>query len=94
MPASHHSRVTRLFHKVLVRHAECAHCPEGQLMAAVITTAFQDALRGHRDARRFFVDGRMDWFAGLIGADSDSVREMAQRARAFRARRPHLARAA
>lgn len=94
MATSTRRRVTRLFHKVLVRHADGVQCPEGQLMAAVITKAFQDALHGSKDGRRFFVDGRMDWFAGLIGADADSVREMLRRGRAWRARRAPLALAA
>jgi hypothetical protein len=94
MPASTRTRVTRLFHKVLVRHADSAHCPEGQLMAAVITRAFQDALHGSRDARRFFIDGRMDWFAGLIGADVDAVKDMARRGHGYRARFAPVAQAA
>lgn len=94
MPASTRTRVTRLFHKVLVRHADCVQFPEGQLMAAVITRAFQDSLHGSRDARRFFVDGRVDWFAGLIGADADAVRELARRGHGYRARRASLAQAA
>lgn len=87
MPASNPTRVTRLFHKVLVRHADCVHYPEGQLMAAVITKAFQDALGGNRDARRFFRDGRVDLFAGMIGADADSVYDMVLRG--FRWTRRH-----
>lgn len=87
MPTSTHSRVTRLFHKVLMRHADTVACPEGQLMAAVITKAFQDSLGGNRDARRFFRDGRIDLFAGLIGADADAVRDMAQRGRRWQADR-------
>jgi hypothetical protein len=94
MSTSTQSRVTRLFHKVLVRHADCVHCPEGQLMASIITRAFQDALHGSRDARRFFVDGRMDWFASLIGADANTVRDMAHRGHGYRARRVSLAQAA
>lgn len=84
MTTSPQSRVTRLFHKVLLRNAEAAAYPEGQLLAAVIATAFQDALDGRRDARRFFVDGRMDLYAGLIGADADTVRDMAWRGRRWR----------
>lgn len=94
MPASPRTRVTRLFLRVLVRHADCVHCPEGQLMAAVITRAFHDAMHGSRDARRFFLDGRMDWFAGLIGADADTVRDLARRGHGYRASRPTLAQAA
>jgi len=71
--------MTRLFHKVLLRHADAVACPAGQLMAAVITKAFQDALGGNRDAQRFFRDGRMDLFAGLIGAEPDSVCDMVRR---------------
>lgn len=84
MTPSTQSRVTRLFHKVLLRHADAVNCPEGQLMAAVITKAFQDALDGNREARRFFVDGRIDLLAGLIGADADAVRDLVQRGRAWR----------
>jgi hypothetical protein len=84
MSTSTQSRVTRLFHKVLLRHADTVACPEGQLMAAVITKAFQDALGGNRDARRFFRDGRLHLFAGLIGADADAVRDMALRGRRWR----------
>lgn len=94
MPTSTRTRVTRLFHKVLARHAVCVHCPEGQLMAAVITRAFQDAMHGSRDARRFFLDGRMDWFAGLIGADAEAVRDFARRGHGYRSRHRHLAQAA
>jgi hypothetical protein len=84
------SRLPRLFHRVLLRQSESAACPEGRLMAAVIVKAFQDVLHGHRDARRFFVDGRMDHFAGLIGADADAVRDMVARARAYRPKAARL----
>lgn len=90
MPAPLHSRLPRLFHKVLLRHADAAHCPEGRLMAAVIAAAFNDALRGHRDARRFFMDGRMDHFAGLIGAEADGVRDLFNRARQYQRRADRL----
>ena len=90
MPAPLRSRLPRLFHKVLLRQADAVHCPEGRLMAAVITTAFHDALRGHRDARRFFLDGRMDHFAGLIGADADGVRDLFARARRYQRRAAQL----
>lgn len=90
MPATLQSRLPRLFHKMLLRRAELTDRPEGRLMVAVIVAAFQDVLRGHRDARRFFVDGRMDHFAELIGADADAVRELVARARGYTSKAARL----
>ena len=85
-------KVNALFAKVLVRRCENGDVPEGKLMAAVIAQAFADASTGSEmdtiDARRFFVDGRMDAFADMAGIHPDFVRGLYRDAMARVEREP------
>ena len=73
--------------KVLGRNANEAlvSTPEGALVLALISNALQtaDQFRVSVEARQFFTDGRMDYFAHLIGLDPDFVRDAIRKVRGW-----------
>lgn len=71
---------TKAVEGLLLRQVDSV-CPEARLCAGVIRQAFIDlcssscGIRG--DARRFFHDGRLTFWCGLIDLNPEFVREIA-----------------
>ena len=71
---------TKAVERLLLRQVDSV-CPEARLCAGVIKQAFIDlcssscGIRG--DARRFFHDGRLTFWCGLIDLNPEFVREIA-----------------
>ena len=66
--------------RLLLRHVDQL-CPETRLVVSVIRQAFVDlcdvSRDRRRDARRFFLDGRLDDWCELVGLNPAFVREIA-----------------
>ena len=65
------------FNKLLSRTTPFPLTPEVRLVLGVLTQAWIDADDGDStEAVRFFMDGRAEVFAGLVGIDGDFVKEI------------------
>ncbi len=71
---------TSAIERLLLRHVDCI-CPESRLGANVIRQSFVDLCGAagdtRRDARRFFHDGRLNYWCDLLGLNPEFVREIA-----------------
>lgn len=75
MKIGHEKATGAQFGKLLTRTVSCELTPEVRIIISVLTQAWSDANNGHRDAIKFFVDGRGGLFAETIGIDKDFLKE-------------------
>ena len=72
-----------LLERLLLRHVAVV-CPESRLVVAVIKQAFIDLCSPSKhlraEARRFFLDGRLELWCDQVSLSADFMREIASKA--------------